>query len=234
MGQNGDFSNKKVFLVNGKPRAGKDTFGIAVKRELGVYSINFRHLSSITPIKQTLLSEEKHDRVLLPDSVYPWLRSIKDSIPDLVGRDWDGETKDNFWRWAMSELKHKIVERDSDFLYLWILRMINETPDPAVVFVDAREPWFINGFWGYEKKMAGFTGGLQGGNVLVLSDSYDHSIANPSDDAVFDLEYDWYVDNYRDLRHGFRAHQIQNEAFLFIHSELVKARDMSSKLERRF
>lgn len=101
---------KKVFVINGPARTGKDTF-INICRQLLANRMGVFTFSAVDEVKEYLKVEE----------------------------GWDGVTKDAYWRLRMYEVKMRMVaENDRPTRYL--VEGIETSPDNSVVFLHIREP----------------------------------------------------------------------------------------------
>lgn len=120
---------QKIFILNGASSSGKTTLGKLVGEELKKRGINFLHTSSIDPVKALLMPLETWDATLTIN--LPTLNNIKwmkERITD--GKDWDGVTKDDFWRWAMSELKTKITQEYPMLIHEFVFNKISSISEP--------------------------------------------------------------------------------------------------------
>lgn len=209
---------KKIYVINGRPESGKTFFGKVVGEELERLKISFLHTSSIDPIKMALLPETSWDSTITDNWFLRYhVRLFKKEI---VGdKNWDGVTKDNYWRKAMSELKAKITELNPFLIHGMVLGKIKKLPEPYVSFVDIREPENILSFCKYCHEA---DHSIETAKVLLRSDA-GKEFLNISDQSVDDLDYDVIVDNdrqsFRDLSlagWGFRI-----KAATFVDQEVL-------------
>ena len=178
------------FVVNGYPRSGKTFFGELVGEAIGNRGCHFAHLSSITPIKILLRPQELWDPRDIDTSLWAELEELKRTITKF---DWDGETKDEYWRATMFDLKHALTEKKPDFIHHWVYTRAQQLPEPRVIFVDIREPHNILAFEDYCLRQPG-EHNLR--KILVESDVVEHP--DNSADRNIDLGLcDFRVLNYR-------------------------------------
>lgn len=210
-------------MVNGYPKSGKTEFGRYVGKELCRYGVNFGHFSSIDPVKEVL------------QPITKWGSGVKTGIVKLLelkksvigDREWDGVTKDEYWRWAMSELKAKIIEQDSDLINNIIWNEINgKLEPPYVAFVDIREPENISQFRDYIRKKDKH---INFGTIFVESDMSIRS-ENKSDMSVERWEYNVWIENNRNLYANESASLffLKARANAFVEQDILQAR----KIER--
>lgn len=183
---------QKIFVLNGASLSGKTTLGKLVGEELKIRGINFLHTSSIDPVKALLMPLETWDATLTIN--LPTLNSIKwmkERITD--GKDWDGITKDAFWRWAMSELKIKITEEYPTLIHEFVFNKISTIPEPYVAFVDIREPENIQGFRDFCHLKSR---NVETAAIIVKSDG-GKEFENRSDLSINNYPYDVVIENPR-------------------------------------
>lgn len=211
---------KKIYVINGLPESGKTFFGKVVGEELNGKGINFLHTSSIDPIKMALLPESSWDSTLTSN----WFikHNLKLFKSEIVDRDWDGVTKDEYWRKAMSDLKNKITELNPYLIHGMVLDKIQKLVDPYVAFVDIREPENIEAFCEYcsETRV-----GVETAKILVKSDTA-REYSNISDLRVNDLQYDIVIDNRRKMfRDPSLSHwALKIKAATFVDQEILNHR----------
>lgn len=185
---------QKIFVLNGASLSGKTTLGKLVGEELKKREVNFLHTSSIDPVKALLKPFETWDATLTIN--WPTMnniRRIKESITE--GKDWDGVTKDTFWRWAMSELKIKITEEYPTLIHEFVFNKIKIIPESYVAFVDIREPENIQGF----RDFCHFKSrSIETAAIMVKSDG-GKEFENRSDLSINDYPYDIVIENPRDV-----------------------------------
>ncbi|MFC1600486.1 hypothetical protein ACFL25_00190 [Patescibacteria group bacterium] len=182
---------KKVYVVNGLPDSGKTLFGVLVAERLTESGVNFLHTSSINPVKQLLMPEGEWSQEFRQDGLVKDLRRMKAEVTD---RDWDGETKDDYWRKAMSDLKAKLAEYDPNFVHSWVLARALQIEEPCVVFVDIREPHNIQGF----KEYCQFASPEMEVKSVWLESDLGREFANLSDGwGIIEYTYDIRVRNNR-------------------------------------
>ncbi len=181
---------QKVYVVNGLPLSGKTEFGKIIGQELRERGINFQHLSSIDPVKSFLRPLQTWDVSMTTN--WPTIQRImrmKDRVTG--GIDWDGVTKDEFWRKAMSDLKTLINEYDPALIDEIVLKRTISLDKPSVTFVDIREPLNIAKFLKHAN-----TFNLNPHTLLVKSDR-SVTYENASDLSVFDMKYEIVIENNR-------------------------------------
>ncbi len=181
---------RRVFVINGLPGVGKSLFGELVKSELQSLGIDFLHTSSIDLVKHLLLPVEKWDDGVVPRKLWGTMFRLKRTV---TLHDWDGETKDVYWRGVMSNLKAAINNYDSDLINEWVLGRAETVSDDGVVFVDIREEVNIEGFKQFcvQKEAA-----VRIETVCIISDR-NEAYDNRSDDQVMTFPHDIYVTNDR-------------------------------------
>lgn len=113
---------------------------------------------------------------------------------EVTNRDWDGKTKDDYWRKAMSDLKLKVIEEFPSLINGWILRQSTKLSEPFVMFVDIREPENILSFVTFFENRSLY----QVKTVLVEGKNSIRS-ENYSDRIVFNMNYDYCIKNYGDI-----------------------------------
>jgi hypothetical protein len=179
---------QKIYVVNGLPLSGKTEFGKCVGAELQKYWVNFSHLSSIDPVKSVL------------QPITTWGDEISKNVMDLVrlkrevvDHDWDGITKDGFWRKAMSDLKAKMMNENPDLIHGILWNKINLLDKPSVIFVDIREPEYISSFRKFCEEQSN---GVRVETILLTSDGAKE-FNNNSDARVYEFQYDIKIENPR-------------------------------------
>lgn len=185
---------QKIFVINGASLSGKTTLGKIVGEELQKRGINFLHTSSIDPVKALLMPFETWDATLTIN--WPTMKNIrrmKEGITD--GKDWDGTTKDSFWRWAMSELKIKITEEYPTLIHEFVFNKIKTIPERYVAFVDIREPENIQGFRDFCHLKSR---SIETAAIIVKSDG-GKEFTNRSDLSINYYPYDIAIENPRDV-----------------------------------
>lgn len=100
---------KKVYVINGIAGVGKDTF-VILCRDLLKGLFNVATYSSVDEVKQYLKEKE----------------------------DWDGITKDAYWRIRMYEVKKKMIE-DNNRPTRYLVESADNTPDNSIIFFHIRE-----------------------------------------------------------------------------------------------
>jgi len=186
---------KKIFVLNGLPESGKTTFGKVLGEELARIGINFLHTSSIDPVKEVLLPEEKWTSEMKSGSTGAILRLLKKEVTE---QNWDGHTKDDYWRKAMSDLKFKITEWNKYLIPDLILSKIALVHEPFVAFVDIREP---NNIRTFKEACQDSRLLMKVETVLIESDKAKRS-NNRSDESVYEGEYDYVIKNDRNMYDG--------------------------------
>ncbi len=201
--------NLQIFVLNGPPRSGKNTFGDLVREHLPEGS--FIHTSSIDPIKTILQKEALWEKGGIPSELWDVFRKLKNQLTE---KDWDGVLKDSFWRETMSKLKALIMEENPDFLDGWVVSECLKA-GASIAFVDIREPEAIDRFIGYCTRSYP---GIKTGTILVVSDMAE-THENSSDQRVLDHPYDFTIKNYRlsfgeDVESSMQALRSEAERFL--------------------
>ncbi|HLD03569.1 MAG TPA: hypothetical protein VJC17_02235 [Candidatus Dojkabacteria bacterium] len=179
---------KNVFVINGLPGTGKTLFGNLVKAGLTKLKIPFLHTSSIDLVKHLLMPQSQWDKKMVPVSKRQNLIEAKKKI---TLKDWDGLTKDIYWRKVMSDYKKAINNLYPKLIHSWILKKINSLEDNSVIFIDIREIDQIIGFVKFCKNKS-----LNIKTINVESDVND-LYDNISDASVMTYIYDIYLYNYR-------------------------------------
>lgn len=219
-------SIKKIFVINGLPRSGKTTFGEMVGKKLKDLGINFLHTSSIDPVKYLLCPSETWPQEFQSPEFKDGLLKLKREVTE---KDWDGKTKDDYWRRVMSEYKHKLLENYPDLIDAWVLSKALSLEGNSVTFVDIREPESIEKF----KKYCGLSiYDLDVKSVLVTSNGAEN-FQNKSDESVFNYNYDYEIVNDR-LMGGEKINEtlkdLDVKASMFIESAIV---NQSNRRERQ-
>jgi hypothetical protein len=217
---------QKIFVLNGASLSGKTTLGKIVGEELEKRGINFLHTSSIDPVKALLMPFETWDATL----AYNWptmkdIKCMKENITE--GKDWDGKTKDTFWRWAMSELKIRITEKYPTLIHEFVFNKINTIPEPYVAFVDIREPENIQGFRDFCHLKSR---SIETAAIMVKSDG-GKEFENRSDLSINNYPYDIAIEN---PRYAFVSDEI---ALWFLRARIkpfVDSEIMQNKKPERF
>lgn len=180
----------KIFVLNGRSESGKTTFGKIVAEELALRGINFVHTSSINLVKTILKPVAFWD---FPGD-YELVRSLENLKWSVTqGKDWDGVTKDDYWRKAMSDLKLAITEKYPKLIPESILNQISDLPEPFTAFVDMREPENIQTFIRVCREQGRR---IQAATVFVESDRA-RDFHNRSDESVYGMTYDYIIRNDR-------------------------------------
>jgi len=181
--------NLHIFVLNGPPRSGKNTFGTLVSEFLPEGS--FLHTSSVDPVKTILKSEDVWEEGQIPLELWDNVRILKNKLTE---DDWDGVTKDSFWRETMSRLKADIMEEIPDFLDDWVISVCKKA-HVRTAFVDIREPEAIDKFKEYCLRAYPE---VETGTILVVSDMAEvHD--NSSDRRVLEYTYDITINNDRQV-----------------------------------
>lgn len=217
---------RKIFVINGLPRSGKTTFGILVEEVLKSHGIDFIHTSSIDPVKNLLRHEDLWWEEFQAPDFKDSLLKLKREITD---QNWDGETKDAYWRKAMSDLKLSLLEHYPDFLDAWVLGKSVKLGENSVTFVDIREPESIDRFKDYCNLSVYET---QVKAVLIKSNSGEN-FQNKSDESVFNYKYDYVVTNDREMEGKFvpdTLKSLRENVTKFVESEILTP---GKKLEMR-
>lgn len=209
----------KIYVVNGLPESGKSEFGKQVGLVLRERGINFLHTSSINYVKMLLKPETEWDEVLSSQSLITGLRSLKNEVTPLF---WDGQTKDDFWRKAMSDLKLKIIDYHPTLLHGLVLDEIYKLPDPRVAFVDAREPEYIRGF---QEHAIQTRRDIQVETIFVNSDRSKIAY-NFSDMSVNNMRYDIVIENLRNpfYEDNYALWFLKARAKAFVEQEILEGR----------
>ncbi len=203
-----------IFVVNGYPQSGKTFFGELVGEIIHQRGGHFLHLSSITPIKILLRPQELWDPDEIDPSMWEELEGMKRSITNL---DWDGETKDEYWRRTMFEFKALITERMPDFIHQWVFGRAEHLGDNSTVFVDIRERDNILAF---EKFCNIQQKDCNVRKIFVESDRAIHA-DNFADRELDPTLYDFKVSNYRaGVAPSESIELLRGEAVRFINAEL--------------
>lgn len=134
----------KIFVINGFPGSGKTTFGNLIAHELELLGVSFRQASSIDPIKELLRPQDLWTSPEFVGDKKERLNEIKRIV--LPHGDWDGQTKDEYWRGKMSDLKGVFNRYDPWFINSWVIARAKELSTPSVTFVDIRETQNIEDF----------------------------------------------------------------------------------------
>lgn len=182
---------KKIYVVNGQAESGKTLFGQIVAEQLHEKGINFLHTSSIDPVKQILKPYEGWDPKL-KENIGSILLTLKKRV---TNRDWDGVTKDQYWRKAMSDLKICITEQNPFLIHNLVLDQFEKFETGYVGFVDIREPENIEAF---KKHAESMVFGLEVSKILLKSDM-SIKYNNRSDLSVDQTQYDIVIENNRQV-----------------------------------
>jgi len=185
----------KIFIINGPARSGKTTFGEMVGEFLGDRSIPFEHNSSVAPVKEYLRNSG-------------W-----------EGNEWDGVTKDDYWRRAMYECKCWMIEGDKHVFDKYAferISSISESSSSGVLFFDIREPENI------EQMKKFFEEEHPEIEVLAVFVDRDEGeeFANYADSSQRNYEYDVYVDNNGDLEGLRRASRSFIDEYILVGGEI--------------
>ncbi len=183
-------SKKQVYVINGYPGSGKTTFGTLTGEVLKRFNIHFAHTSSIDPIKHILMPQKSWNPAVIDPALWPILESCKKEITD---KDWDGHTKDIYWRGVMSALKQKLTDTVPSLVQNYIYKQVQSIPSPGVVFVDIREPENIDALKEYFVQEQSL---IPVQAIFVESDTIE-AFDNPSDARVKEYTYDFSIDNRR-------------------------------------
>jgi hypothetical protein len=203
-----------IFIVNGYPQSGKTYFGQLVGEEIRKLGGEFVHLSSITPIKLLLKPRETWNSNEIDPGIWDELEELKRSITE---HDWDGETKDEYWRATMFNLKHALTEQKPDFIHHWVYTRAQQLPEPRVIFVDIRESHNILAFEDYCLRQEGNHSVRK---IFVESDSVVHA-DNFADREVDESLCDFRVINNRaGIDSVLSVEQLRGEVVRFIETEL--------------
>lgn len=217
---------KNIFVLNGFPGSGKTLFGKLVSDELREKGVDFLHTSSIDPVKQVLRPEDTWPEGFKNNGLASTLNGLKREVTD---KDWDGETKDDYWRRAMSQLKAKILGYDPEFINRWVLRQTEFLSDPSVVFVDMREPENIAAFTKFcgENSKA-----VRVRSVFIESDMARRDYNNPSDQEILGYNYDIRIVNNRLGFEGDSQRELaafREEAINFVNLALQDSRNSKER-----
>ncbi len=157
---------KTVVVVNGKPRAGKDSTIAAMAQILNASGIAVHAFSSIDPIRD-MLSNAGFDLA----SKTPADRALMAEVGDSV-------EKHSEWRSQRS--------------FLEIAGFFNDVGDdkPAVMFLHVREPHIIDRIAARVARR-----GWSMMKVIVRSKRAEHVTSNAADLGVDDIEYDAEIAN---------------------------------------
>jgi len=196
------------FVVNGYPRSGKTFFGELVEDAISQRGGHFAHLSSITPIKILLRPQELWDPRDIDPSLWDELMELKRTITKF---DWDGETKDEYWRATMFDLKHALTEQKPDFIHHWVYTRAQQLPEPRVIFVDIRESHNIHAFGDYCLRQ---DGDHTVRKIFVESDCVEHA------DNYADREVDPTLCDFRVLNH--RLGKDSSESIALLKAEVIR------------
>lgn len=183
-------SEKQIYVINGFPGSGKTIFGTITGDVLRQFQINFLHTSSIDPIKHVLMPKSMWNSDIIDPTLWELIEECKRAITDL---DWDGKTKDVYWRGVMSALKQKLTECIPSLVQNYIYRQVVNISAPAVIFVDIREPENIDALKSYVHSQ---DSSIPVRAIFIESGAiaqYD----NPSDARVKEYTYDVSIDNTR-------------------------------------
>ena len=183
-------TQRQLFVINGFPGSGKTTFGTLVGEELERHNVHFLHTSSIDPIKHVLMPRSKWNPSIINPSLWDTIDECKRVITD---QDWDGMTKDVYWRGVMSAMKQKLNDTIPTLVQDYIFRQVASILTPAVVFVDIREPENIDALKDYVLTM---NNPFPVAAVLIESDVMAQ-FDNSSDARVLEYSYDVVIDNRR-------------------------------------
>jgi len=188
----------QIFIINGNAGCGKTTFGLFVAAFLKDKGVPFLHDSSVKPVKDFLLENK-------------W-----------EGKQWDGITKDDYWRRAMHECKCWMIEQDQhvfDKYALKKIREIDKDTNSAVLFFDIREPENIIQLVKYIQKQ---DSKIKVFSVFVQRDS-DCEFNNYADTNQTNYEYDIYLENNGDLDNLYK------NAEKFVEKYIAKVSSKSKK-----
>lgn len=167
---------KKVFVINGIAGVGKDTF-ILLCRELLKGKFNVATYSSVDEVKQYLKDNE----------------------------NWDGITKDAYWRIRMYEVKKQMIE-DNNRPTRYLVESANNTPDNSLIFFHIRELDEI------QKLLKLYP---EAKTIHIVRNNIE-IIDTPVDAKPIELEYDFTIDNsgslddYMDAAREFVIRQLEN------------------------
>lgn len=181
---------RKIYVINGFPGSGKTKFGEMVAQELKPLQISFLHSSSIAPIKHLLMPKRIWDYRIIPKKYWKSIEVIK---RENVGADWDGETKNEFWRLKMSQFKLALIVRYPDLLNDYVLSQHARLREPSIQFVDIREPENIVFFSNYCRRRYSQ---IALASIFIQSNRAQ-TFNNPSDARVLQFQYDYtFINNF--------------------------------------
>lgn len=205
---------RHIFVINGFPGSGKTTFGELVAETMNDRGISFQHVSSIDPIKNILLNDTEHNPSIVSSEYYQKLLELKKTLTN--GADWDGATKDEYWRKVMSDFKGMVIQQLPGFIEGYIVAEAMKLPTNSCIFVDIREPEGIRALADYisqripEVRMQ---------SVFIESDYAQH-FNNSSDTGVSDYDYDIRIKNNRSgIRPEDSLAQLRLEAVAFCNEQ---------------
>ncbi len=214
---------RQVYVINGSPGAGKTTFGELVAESMNDRDIPFQHISSIDPIKNILLSDTEHNPSIVSSDYYQKLLDLKKTLTS--GADWDGATKDEYWRGVMAELKKQIVQTFPGLIEEYIATRVLQLPESSCVFVDILEAEGIRALREYFNTMPS-DAKMQ--TLLIESDSALH-FNNSSDTGVSHYNYDIRI---RNDRNGIKSEdslaQLRLEAVAFCNEQFPTRKGIES------
>lgn len=183
-------SDKQIYVINGYPGSGKTTFGKITGEMLEKLQVNFLHTSSVDPIKHILMPKSMWNPSIIDPSLWRILEETKRTVTDL---DWDGATKDVYWRGVMSSLKQKLTEAMPSLVQNYIFNQVVAMLSPAVIFVDIREPENIDALKEYVQTK---DSSIPVKAVFIESDVMAQ-FDNSSDARVEEYTYEVYINNTR-------------------------------------
>lgn len=163
---------KLVIVINGIGGSGKDTFIDIIKNNFKIPVFN---ISSIDEVKEELKNPSEETIKLL----------------DLKS-NWDGITKDDYWREKMVKLK-KLHEKDNDRPNRTIIKKVREI-DNGLIFIHVREP----------KNIQILKENIPNLITLLINRKSIITPNNSSDRGVFDYEYDLIFNNDSESLDTFR------------------------------
>ncbi len=146
---------KKVYVINGPAGTGKDTF-IHIFGELLAGKLHVATYSAVDEVKQYLREQE----------------------------DWDGVTKDAYWRNRMYEVKMQMVA-DNDRPTRYLLESVYNAPDDSVIFLHIREP----------QEILKVLAALPEAETIHLDSERVARFDNPADAQTNDFIYTHYLRN---------------------------------------
>lgn len=146
---------KKVYVINGIAAVGKDTF-ILLCKELLKGKMNVSTFSSVDEVKQHLKENE----------------------------NWDGVTKDAYWRIRMYEVKQQMVA-DNDRPTRYLVESAEKTPDNSLIFFHIRELDEI------QKLLKLYPDA----RTIHITRNNIEVIETPVDAKPIDFNYDFTIDN---------------------------------------